>query len=72
MQVRFIWHPDAPHADDWAYGIVTSTCPKGDSPIAVIEADVWNPGFAAESLDNRLVRPWLEQVAADGLSLHAL
>ena len=72
MQARFIWHPDAPHAKDWGYGIVTSACPQADEPIAVIEADVWNPGFSAEGINTAEVRAWLEQTLRDGLSRNAM
>ncbi|KIW71547.1 hypothetical protein PV04_03701 [Phialophora macrospora] len=72
MQVRHVWHPDAPHAADLANVIITSSCPGPDDPIAVMEADVWNPGFPPLTLDMAEAKAWLDQIRRDGLSRNAL
>lgn len=72
MQVRFIWHPDAPHSEDWGYGILTSACPDQDGPIAILEADVWSPGFPEAGFNTAPIRQWLKQIIDDGVSANSM
>lgn len=52
--------------------MVTAACPNADGSIAVIEADLWNPGFANSSINTQENWDWLTQAVKDGLTPNAL
>lgn len=52
--------------------MVTTACPKVDDAVVVFEADTWNPGLAADGLDEYETRTWLDQALIDGLSINAM
>ncbi|KAF7557064.1 hypothetical protein G7Z17_g971 [Cylindrodendrum hubeiense] len=72
IQAWFMWEQQASHAADWSYSFVTTKCPSHDSPVAVLEADVWQAGMPAEQSDQALMRQWLDQVVGDGLTEKAM
>lgn len=67
-----MWQEQATHAADWSYAVVTDRCLSPNSSIAALEADVWHPGMPAEANDQVLMRQWLDQVMADGLTQNAM
>jgi hypothetical protein len=71
-QAWFMWQPEATHAADWSYAMITRKCPLPSSPVAVFEADAWQAGMPAEQSDQALMRQWLDQLDQDGLTEEAL
>jgi hypothetical protein len=69
MQARFLWRPEATHAVDWTYSIITTRCPQQNDTIMAYVADAWSTSFA---YDNAFARYWLDQASADGMSRNAL
>jgi len=67
-----MWQPQATHASDWSYSLVTARCPTVDSAVAVFEADVWQAGLPDGQSDQALLRQWLDQVRQDGLADKAM
>lgn len=65
MQASFIWHPEAPHALDWTYSIVTTKCPNANSTMLAYVADVFSTSVP---FDTQFAWGWLEQAVADGMS----
>ena len=69
MQARFIWHPDAIHAVDWTYSIITTKCPTKNNTMLAYVADAWSTSV---SFDDELAMNWLDQARTDGMSRDTL
>jgi hypothetical protein len=67
-----MWRHEAVHAADWAYAMVTRTCPSPDEGIAVFNADAWSPGTNGTRWDMGFARQWLDQISEDGLAKSAM
>ncbi|KAM5344034.1 hypothetical protein ACJ41O_012571 [Fusarium nematophilum] len=72
IQAWFNWEKQATHAADWSYVTVTERCPTANSSIVAFEADAWEAGLDAEISNQGLMRQWLDQVLADGLTRDAI
>ncbi|KAM5344363.1 hypothetical protein ACJ41O_012900 [Fusarium nematophilum] len=72
IQAWFLWEEQATHAVDWSYAVITEKCPTANSSIVALEADAWEAGVPAEQSDQALMRQWLDQVLADGLTRDAI
>lgn len=71
IQAWFLWEKQATHAADWSYVFITEKCPGPESPVALLEADVWQAGLPAGESDQALMRQWLDQLLRDGVSSNA-
>ncbi|KAH8816530.1 metallo-beta-lactamase superfamily protein [Xylogone sp. PMI_703] len=69
MQARFLWSPEAAHAVDWTYSIVSKACPSANNSIVAYVADAWSTSLP---IDDKLARTWVDQAVGDGLSKNAL
>jgi hypothetical protein len=63
-----MWQPQATHASDWSYAVITEKCPTAKSPIVALEADAWQAGVPVGQSDQALMRQWLDQLLGDGLT----
>lgn len=70
MQVRFLWRPEAAHAIDWAYAMITTSCPSANSSMILYEADAWSNVIVTFS--DTLALQWLDQIRGDGVSHNAM
>ena len=67
LQVRALWQPEAPHAEDLSWLVVTKTCPSEADQMIIFEADVWNPDDQEVRSDMGFTRQWLQWLDADGI-----
>ena len=65
MQVRGVWHQVNAHSADWMYFTFTETCPDADSPMGVVTADGWSPGYHPWDYGQQSVVEWLGIARAD-------
>lgn len=65
MQVRGVWHKINAHAADWMYFTFTEACPTAESPMGVVTADGWSPGFHPWNYGQHEVLDWLAIARAD-------
>ncbi|KAM6509851.1 hypothetical protein FALCPG4_017491 [Fusarium falciforme] len=72
IQAWFNWEQQAVHAADWSYVTITERCPTANSTMVAFEADAWEAGLDAEISNQGLMRQWLNQILADGLSRDAI
>ncbi|KAH6886173.1 hypothetical protein B0T10DRAFT_530431 [Thelonectria olida] len=72
IQAWFNWEQQATHAADWSYVTVTERCPAANSTIVAFEADAWEAGLDTEVSNQGLMRQWLDQLLADGLTRDAI
>lgn len=72
IQAWFNWEQQAVHAADWSYVTITERCPTANSTMVAFEADAWEAGLDAEISNQGLMRQWLNQILADGLSRDAM
>ncbi|KAM0458584.1 hypothetical protein ACHAPV_005976 [Trichoderma viride] len=70
MQVRFLWRPEAAHAIDWAYAMITTSCPSANSSMILYEADAWSNVIVTFS--DTLALQWLDQIRGDGVGHNAI
>lgn len=67
VQVRAIWRPNAPHAEDWSWLVVTKACPSEEDQMVIFEADVWNPDDENVRSDIGFSREWLQWLNEEGV-----
>ncbi|KAJ4304919.1 hypothetical protein N0V90_000447 [Kalmusia sp. IMI 367209] len=68
LQAWFMWEPQAAHAIDFTYAVVTFACPTATSPVIAFQADIWHPATGDERTSMQEARQWLDQTNTAGLT----